>query len=37
MKILFVPNLTVSGLILTFCENLRRLRDGRPLLALIDK
>jgi phosphoglycerate dehydrogenase-like enzyme len=21
----------------TFCENLRRLRDGRPLLALIDK
>jgi phosphoglycerate dehydrogenase-like enzyme len=23
--------------IATFCENLRRLRDGRPLLALIDK
>jgi hypothetical protein len=21
----------------TFCENLRRLRPGRPLLALIDK
>jgi phosphoglycerate dehydrogenase-like enzyme len=21
----------------TFCENLRRMRDGRPLLALIDK
>jgi phosphoglycerate dehydrogenase-like enzyme len=23
--------------IATFCENLRRMRDGRPLLALIDK
>ena len=23
--------------IATFCENLRRLADGRPLLALIDK
>jgi hypothetical protein len=23
--------------IATFCENLRRLQDGRPLLALIDK